>query len=607
MLATPPATTPDTLVAPADVGAPRRRDFRGLADSVPAGIVETDAKGQCVFVNERWCELMGRTPAEAAGTGWSVAIHPDDRDDVRRAWATAASAGAEFDLEYRTQRPDGTIRWLHGSARAVTDTGDRVTAFVGTVMDVTASVVAREQLADERRFVNAIVEAAGTLVIVLTPEGRIVRFNRECERLSGYTSEELQHEPIWDLLLLAEEREAVHAAVASVTVDHSPVANENHWLTRSGESRLIEWSNTALCSPDGRMTHVVATGLDVTEARRAAREAATRARLSAALRTFGRSISTMRDSPSIWDQLVDAVATVVPYDQAAITVATPEGHVVRSVRGVSLTTDPVVRPGEGPTGMAIAERRLMSMRIPKGAVPAAFRRVMRTGHVDVVCVPLIHDAEVLGALTLAREPQSAGPAFDPLELEVLDLLSSEAALALVNARLLQEVSELAIRDPLTGLFNRRYFDATLDHLLAAHRRDPIGRPMTAIMFDLDHFGRLNNRHGHLAGDTVIKAFADILRARLRASDLTARYGGEEFVVVTDTGLDATVKLANDIRAEFRRSVHAGPSDVPIRARVSAGCAQAGPEATREDLLGRADLALYAAKRKGRDRVSAAAA
>src|SRR5688572_705612 len=98
---------------PAD-GADDR--FAILAELAPVGIFETDADGNCLFVNRRWCELAGLSPAEAAGQGWVSALHPDDRERVFDRWYRAAREGSEFREEYRFRTPGGRVHWLQGSA-----------------------------------------------------------------------------------------------------------------------------------------------------------------------------------------------------------------------------------------------------------------------------------------------------------------------------------------------------------------------------------------------------------------------------------------------------------------------------------------------------------
>jgi len=222
-------------------------------------------------------------------------------------------------------------------------------------------------------------------------------------------------------------------------------------------------------------------------------------------------------------------------------------------------------------------------------------------------IPLIRDGVVVGALSLLRNNPTE--AFRPIEREAMELLSGHAALAVANAFLHAEVEQLAIRDPLTGLYNRRYFDEALDRLLASWHRAAVGaRPQVAvIMLDLDHFGDFNKRHGHQVGDLVLRSFAGILRARFRASDLVARMGGEEFVVVLEgSSREDAEKVAEEVRIALGSLNLANEDGDRLRVTVSGGCAQLDEtQATREQLLRTADVALFMAKRAGRDRVVSA--
>ncbi len=129
----------------------------------------------------------------------------------------------------------------------------------------------REQQSSERErnFVSAILDTAGCLVIVLDTQGRIVRFNRECERITGHSSAEVLGKPFWDLLLLTEETSTDKNVFSGILSGNVPSHYENHWVTRNGDLRLISWSNTALRDAHGRVEHVIGTGIDITERRQA--------------------------------------------------------------------------------------------------------------------------------------------------------------------------------------------------------------------------------------------------------------------------------------------------------------------------------------------------
>ena len=169
----------------------------------------------------------------------------------------------------------------------------------------------------------------------------------------------------------------------------------------------------------------------------------------------------------------------------------------------------------------------------------------------------------------------------------------------------QTLTERAIRDPLTGLHNRRYFDAAVGRLerrwrrLAAARRPPV----SVILFDLDQFGEVNKLHGHQAGDAVLRVFAGLLKKRFRKNDHVARYGGEEFVAVLEgTTSEAAIRIAEEIRARFEGTAIDIGSDSPIRVTVSAGCAELGDDRVLSEGLSHADVWLSQAKRAGRNQV-----
>jgi diguanylate cyclase (GGDEF)-like protein len=127
------------------------------------------------------------------------------------------------------------------------------------------------------------------------------------------------------------------------------------------------------------------------------------------------------------------------------------------------------------------------------------------------------------------------------------------------------------------------------------------------MFDLDQFGAFNKQHGHQVGDVVLRTFADVLRGRFRAGDLVARLGGEEFVAILDgSDRDAAVKVADEVRSTLAGRTVVAEDGQELSVTVSAGCAELDPaDPTRESLLRTADVALFMAKRGGRDRVVAA--
>ena len=167
--------------------------------------------------------------------------------------------------------------------------------------------------------------------------------------------------------------------------------------------------------------------------------------------------------------------------------------------------------------------------------------------------------------------------------------------------------ELAITDPLTGLYNRRYLDAHLRSVVT--RAVATAKPVCLLLFDIDYFKGINDSYGHDAGDDVLRDFCERLRRGVRGIDLVARYGGEEFVLVmpdTDASFAATV--AERLRSDVEKVPFTTRSGFTFPVTVSIGVAEwLGPAEAAEALIKRADQALYAAKHAGRNRVVASAA
>jgi len=175
----------------------------------------------------------------------------------------------------------------------------------------------------------------------------------------------------------------------------------------------------------------------------------------------------------------------------------------------------------------------------------------------------------------------------------------------VFERVAQQMEEAATHDGLTGCWNRTTTDALLEHELQRARRT--GTPLAFALLDLDHFKRVNDLHGHRSGDAVLKAFANTVRERLRASDVFGRTGGEEFgLVLPGTDLAGARWLLEAIRAEVEAIAVPSDNGQPVHVTVSAGVAMAdeGAALAGDRLYGRADQALYEAKRAGRNRVEA---
>ena len=219
---------------------------------------------------------------------------------------------------------------------------------------------------------------------------------------------------------------------------------------------------------------------------------------------------------------------------------------------------------------------------------------------SLLAVPLKARNRTMGALILTGSRGS----FDAASHRVLGILANQAAATLSLIKDRERQTELAVRDGLTNLYNRRAFNDLLVQAVA--REDRQNGRLSLILLDLDHFKKLNDTYGHPAGDEALRATARVLTEHLRKGDQAARYGGEEFVVILPgTDQEGALHLAEKLRGalEKHRLVYEG-----ARIAISASFGAAmwpGDGKEPEALLGAADRALYASKQAGRNRVTPA--
>ena len=225
-----------------------------------------------------------------------------------------------------------------------------------------------------------------------------------------------------------------------------------------------------------------------------------------------------------------------------------------------------------------------------------------------ICVPMMAAGETLGVLYLQTgtevSPPTNGVGASSTEAKrrLAVTLAERASLALANMKLRQVLRDQAIRDPLTGLFNRRYMEVTLEReLRRAERR---GSPLGIVMLDIDNFKRFNDVFGHAAGDCLLSALGSHILVHTRGEDVACRYGGEEFtLILPDCPLEAARRRAEELRVSIQNLTIEHRQQVLGSITVSSGVAAYPQHGTSgEALLRAADAALYQAKSDGRNRV-----
>jgi len=262
--------------------------------------------------------------------------------------------------------------------------------------------------------------------------------------------------------------------------------------------------------------------------------------------------------------------------------------------GVAETPPPTVAPGDC-WGLRLGKIHLAtgdhSLCCDHGAIWLAT-------HDSQTCVPMVSQGDVIGILVVATERRND----DAIDSSHIATLAEQLSLAISNVSLRNTLRHQSTVDPLTGLYNRRFFDESLKRELARAQRSR--SVCSVVMLDLDHFKRVNDTYGHDGGDLVLQAASRIILQRVRASDVVCRYGGEELVLMLpDCDAGEAAKCAEAIRQSLTTVViqHQGQTISGVSA--SFGVAEwRGQREGEQDLLQAADRALYTAKNGGRNRV-----
>jgi diguanylate cyclase (GGDEF)-like protein len=252
-----------------------------------------------------------------------------------------------------------------------------------------------------------------------------------------------------------------------------------------------------------------------------------------------------------------------------------------------------IAPGEGILGRAYA-----SGKADLGQAEGSRRLRYRT--TSYLQIPLAGPGRTAGVIALTDRED--GEPFDARDLADARILAGPASLALAREDIqqtLNELSRVAAIDSVTGLFNRRHFEARLRGEVQRVQRQQ--QALSLLMVDIDDFKRINDTFGHIEGDRTLRTVAELLRGGVRIFDVCARYGGEEFAILMP---GASLETAAQVAERIRRRVHHRFRHDPVGVTVSIGVARLAPGETGEDLVSHADRRLGLAKRAGKNAVEA---
>lgn len=519
------------------------------------GIITLDKHGDIESFNPAAEKMFGYTCAEVRGKNIRTLMPEFYYNHLYEYLRTGRGGGPDFKIHETSGWRKGDIAFPIDISLSGLHFGDQQ-LFIMILRDTTGQKQAIKVLQKQHSFISTVLGTAGALVVVLDTAGKIVYFNRTCERITGYSFDEVRGRCFWELFLVPEEMDKVKAVFEKLKGKGFQSENVNYWVTKYGERRLIEWSNTTLLNNDS-VEYIIGTGIDITE----------RSKAEERLRKLSHAVEQSPSSIIITDNKGN-----IEYVNAKFTRLT--GYTPEEVIGKN--------PRLLKSGDTLPEEynRLWEMIISGEEWRGEFHNKKKNGE----------SYWEYASISPIRNPKGTITHFIAIKEDITERKQFESQLEF-----------LACHDPLTNLFNRRRFQEELEGCLAyAERYNNNG----ALLFlDIDNFKYVNDTLGHSEGDKLLIALADLIRQRLRETDVLARIGGDEFALfLPNITMEDACSVAEQVRKSVQQNV-AAVNNQFAGITVSIGIALFPEHGnTMKTLLTSADLAMYYAKENGRNRI-----
>jgi len=610
------------------------RILESVLASMGEGVVVADMTGKFLIWNPAAEQIIQLGKLDIPQGEWAerygvylpdqVTLCPTDRLPLSRAIRGESVDGQEFFIRH-ARAPEGI--WVSITGRPLKDEIGTLLGGVVVIRDITEQKwndQARRESEEESR---SIIETATSAFIKIDFSGLIVDWNRQAESIFGWSRAEALGRSLADTVIPPAYREAHQKGLQQfLATGVGPVLNKPIELTalhRDGREFPVEMTIWPLRAKG--VYYFNAFVNDISNRKQAERtmeqanvkltelvgELEARKREMSLLSEMGELLQTCRTLQEADGVIAPFLRKLFPTESGALYILASSRNIVErnSVWGSSPPEARVFPPDE-----CWALRRGQLHRV-EGRSGIACRHVTPSSAVTL-CIPMQAQSDMLGILHLilaepasSEDPHEGEEEKDPLHAAKQKLavtVTEQVALALSNIRLRETLRNQAIRDPLTGLFNRRYLEEVLEQEISRAERN--NQQIGVIMIDIDHFKRYNDTYGHEAGDAVLSELGRFLERSLRGGDTPCRYGGEEFMVLLPgASLESALLKAERLREEVKQLnvQHRDRSVGAITLSLGVAC-YPDQGSTGEGLLRAADQALYQAKVEGRDRVVSAA-
>jgi diguanylate cyclase (GGDEF)-like protein/PAS domain S-box-containing protein len=641
-----------------DLSAARQNElyFRTMAEAVPEIIWTATPRGEDDYFNQKLYDYTGMTFEQLRGAGWNAIVHPDDLPLTLSKWKNALEVGEPYEIEYRLLRKDGVYRWFLGRANPIRDTNGRIIKWFGITTDIEDQKHNQEvlqqqvqeqtsQLADantrlqKESYFRLMADAVPQIIWTSDAQGNVDYSNRYMQDYGGKTINELSGMSWLEAVVHPDDRVTRREKLKHALQTGEPYDFEYRLRGKDGDYRWFLLRVRPIRNEAGEIEKWIGTCTDIDNQKQNQKlleeqilertmqleDANTRLQEEMIEKDFARNELDLQNEKMVSElQKRSERATMLAKMGELLQSCISRDEVFSAALGYAPKIFPSVR---GVFSLLNGARTLVEVigswgnfTNPAGDFEPSQCWALRTGHPHLVvggditarcahadginetylCVPIMAQGETLGVLHFQVTEES--PQMDPSELSFKTTFAGQIGLSIANIRLREALRTQSVRDPLTGLYNRRYLEEILER--EVRRAGRANQSLGILMLDLDHFKGFNDTYGHDAGDTVLRETAAFLLKHVRAEDFVCRFGGEEFVVILPTADEEGARGRGErFRAKMRdlTIMHQGKSLGMITFSIGvAAFPQHGM--SPKDLMAAADAALYEAKRGGRDQV-----
>jgi len=560
-----------------------RAHLTHLFQCLTEAIVLVDKKGIVEKVNTEFLELFGYASGEVLGQSIDNLIAPGDLNRNAANITALVISGHKQLIETRRCRKDGRMIDVSVLASPISVEGTLV-GYYGVYHDISERKNAELLLRQEKAYLEHLFQGLQEAIVLVDKDGIIQRANREFESLFGYPVHEVLGKCIDDLVAPEDYNREAKGITGSVISGDSKLIETKR---RRMDGKLIDVS--VLASPisvEGSLEGYYGIYRDITERKKAVETLARSRWRIEKLHSIARQLDCCSSETESYNITLSAASSLLDFPVSSIAV----------VRKDSLTpiafSDPVLEeiltnhrfsPGSSLIGRSFMRKKtLLTDRLPEED-ESVFKA---DGYILQIAAPIGEYGVFLGFRTDDRRIEDE-------QISLLELLLNYSSEAIKRIRLVDELREQAIHDPLTGLYNRNYFDQIIQKVTekASSGKHSVG----IVMIDIDRFKLVNDRLGHQRGDDILKMVANALRTVLRKEDAIFRYGGDEFLAILHQSEGYTPRVIQ----RFREAVSGIDSGSDIRLTLSIGAVlwQPGEEVSIDTALSNADALMYEDKQK----------